>query len=161
MISPQPIDIVETTAIKSLVEDGHIVIAAGGGGVPVIRKKNGELEGIPAVIDKDLAAERLAELLEGDYLIILTTVEKVAINYGKENQKDLDVITTEEARFYAMEGHFGTGSMLPKVNAAVKFVESNPGRKALITSLERIKEALTGKTGTFIVSASSRFWKNK
>ncbi|MTI66627.1 MAG: carbamate kinase [Firmicutes bacterium] len=149
--SPMPERIVELKSVKTLVDAGHIVITVGGGGIPVIEKDN-SLKGVAAVIDKDLASERLAEDLEVDTLMILTAVDKVSINFGKENQKDLDKITVKEAYKYIEEGHFAPGSMLPKVKAAIKFAESKPGRKALIASLSNAKEALKGENGTVIVN---------
>lgn len=149
--SPEPRKIVELDTIKKLVNDGQVVITAGGGGIPVIEKGDYSLEGVAAVIDKDLASEKLAEDLDVDALIILTAVEKVAVNFGKPNQKDLDVLTIQEAQQYIEEGHFGSGSMLPKVIAAVKFAASRPGRKAIIASLEKAMDALRGKSGTVVV----------
>jgi carbamate kinase len=149
--SPMPIDIIEVPIIKTLVESGHIVITVGGGGIPVIQTENGGLQGVPAVIDKDLASEKIAEILDADELVILTAVEQVAINFNKPNQKNLARITVEEAEAYSEEGHFAPGSMLPKVKAAIMFANSNDGRKAVITSLEKAREALSGKTGTVIV----------
>ncbi|MTI70496.1 MAG: carbamate kinase [Firmicutes bacterium] len=149
--SPMPERIVELQSVKTLVDAGHIVITVGGGGIPVIEKDN-SLKGVAAVIDKDLASERLAEDLEVDTLMILTAVDKVSINFGKENQKDLNKITVKEAYKYIEEGHFAPGSMLPKVKAAIKFAESKPGRKALIASLSNAKEALKGENGTVIVN---------
>lgn len=149
--SPMPERIVESEIIKTIVEKEHIVITVGGGGIPVIENGN-HLEGVPAVIDKDFASEKVAEMLNADYLIILTAVEKVAVNYGKPNQKWLEKITVEEAEKYMKEGHFAPGSMLPKVEAAVKFVKSNPDKKALITSLEKAKDGINGLTGTIIVN---------
>ncbi|WDU84590.1 carbamate kinase [Caloramator sp. Dgby_cultured_2] len=148
--SPMPIDVVEKEIVKTLVEAGHVVITVGGGGVPVIQKEDGALEGVAAVIDKDLASEKIAEILDADELIILTAVEKVAINFNKPDQKDLDTMTVEEAKKYMEEGHFAPGSMLPKVKAAVMFAESKEGRKAVITSLEKAREALKGLTGTVV-----------
>lgn len=147
--SPKPIDIVEKISIKSLVDNGHIVITAGGGGIPVVKKDYG-YEGINAVVDKDLASGKVADLLDADYLFILTAVERVAINFGKENQRDLDKISLEEAYKYIEEGQFGVGSMLPKVMAALDFVKSKKGRQAIIASLEKTKEALVGESGTII-----------
>jgi len=147
--SPKPIDVAEKETVEALVEKGHIVITVGGGGIPVIREGN-RLIGVPAVIDKDFASEKIAELLDADYLIILTAVEKVAINYGKENEKWLSKLTVEEANQYITEGHFAPGSMLPKVQAALQFANSKPGRRALITSLEKAKDGIEGKTGTMI-----------
>ena len=148
--SPMPVEIVELDAVKCLVDNGFVVVSVGGGGIPVIRKENGDLEGTAAVIDKDLASEKLAEDLDADALVILTAVEKVSINYNKPNQKDLDTLTVDEAKQYIAEGHFAPGSMLPKVEAAIKFVESKKGRKSIITSLDKAVEALDGKAGTVI-----------
>ena len=147
--SPKPAEIVEIGAIRSLVDSGQLVIACGGGGIPVTRQGN-HLKGASAVIDKDFASELLAEELNADFLIILTAVEKVAINFGKPEEKWLDDLDTEEARKFIKEGHFAPGSMLPKVQAAVKFAESKPGRTALITLLEKAKDGIQGKTGTHI-----------
>ena len=148
--SPMPVEIVELDAVKCLVDNGFVVVSVGGGGIPVIRNANGDLEGTAAVIDKDLASEKLAEDLDADALVILTAVEKVSINYNKPNQKDLDTLTVDEAKKYIAEGHFAPGSMLPKVEAAIKFVESKKGRKSIITSLDKAVEALDGKAGTVI-----------
>ena len=150
--SPKPAQIIELGAIRSLVDEGQLVIACGGGGIPVTLKGN-HLKGASAVIDKDFASCLLAEELDADYLIILTAVEKVAINFGKPDEKWLDSITPDEAKQYMEEGHFAPGSMLPKVQAAVKFAESKPGRKALITLLEKAKDGIQGKTGTKIQKA--------
>lgn len=147
--SPKPFDIVEAASIKTLVDAGNVVIAVGGGGIPVIRK-DGKVSGTPAVIDKDFGSELLAELLDADMLIILTAVEKVAINYNKPDQKGLDDLTPAEAYEYIAQNQFAKGSMLPKVQAAVKFAESKPGRTALITLLEKAKDGIAGKTGTRI-----------
>ncbi|MBP5160409.1 MAG: carbamate kinase [Lachnospiraceae bacterium] len=147
--SPKPVEIVEISAIRKLVENGEIVIACGGGGIPVIREGN-HLKGVGAVIDKDFASAVMAKDLDADYLIILTAVEKVAINFGKPDQKDLDNIRVDEAKKYMGEGHFAPGSMLPKVTAAVDFASSKKGRKALITLLEKAKDGINGKTGTTI-----------
>lgn len=147
--SPKPAQIIEIGAIRSLVNDGQLVIACGGGGIPVTLKGN-HLKGASAVIDKDFASCLLAQDLEADVLIILTAVEKAAINFGKPNQQWLSDITVSEARQYIAEGHFAPGSMLPKVEAAVAFAESAPGRTALITLLEKAKEGIDGQTGTRI-----------
>ena len=147
--SPRPAQIIEIGAIRSLVNDGQLVIACGGGGIPVTLKGN-HLTGASAVIDKDFASCLLAEELDADFLIILTAVEKVAVNYGKPNERWLDSLSVEEARKYIEEGHFAPGSMLPKVEAAIKFAESKQGRSALITLLEKAKEGIQGKTGTII-----------
>ncbi len=146
--SPDPIRQVEIEAIRRMVEAGIVVIASGGGGIPVV--DDGEYEGVDAVIDKDLAGERLATSLDADLYMILTDVEKVAINFKKPNQKFLDVMTLEEARRYYEEGHFPPGNMGPKVKAAMRFV-GRTGREAIITSLDKVIEALEGKTGTRIV----------
>ena len=145
--SPKPIDVIEKNTVKALVDNGTVVITVGGGGIPVVRK-DGKLYGTPAVIDKDFASAKLAELLDADMLVILTAVEKVAINFGKPDQKGLDPLTPDEARKYIDEKQFAPGSMLPKVQAAMSFAESNPGRVALITLLEKAAEGIEGKTGT-------------
>ena len=146
--SPKPVEIVEIATVKALMNANHAVIAAGGGGIPVIWEDRYHLKGVPAVIDKDFASECMAEQLDADMLIILTAVEKVAINFGKPDQKGLDTLTPDEARKYIAEKQFAPGSMLPKVEAAVKFAESKPGRTALITLLEKAKDGIAGKTGT-------------
>ncbi|NMB03577.1 MAG: carbamate kinase [Tissierellia bacterium] len=147
--SPKPIDVAELDTIKTLVDAGQIVITVGGGGIPVVVKDN-RLEGVAAVIDKDFASGVLAEKLDADFLIILTAVEKAAINFGKENEKWLGDISVDEMEDYIKEGHFAKGSMLEKVEACVKFAKSKPGSKALITSLEKAKDGIDGKTGTRI-----------
>lgn len=149
--SPKPVDIVEIESIKSLIAAGQVVIAAGGGGIPVIQGDNG-LEGVPAVIDKDFSTAKLAELVDADSLIILTAVEKVAIRFGKPNQLWLSDLTIEEAERYINDKEFAEGSMLPKVRAAISFASSKKGRKTLITSLEKAADGLLGKTGTIIHS---------
>lgn len=149
--SPKPVDIVEKDIIRDIVENGHVAIAVGGGGIPTVKKGN-ELVGVPAVIDKDSASEKLAELLDCDTLFILTAVKKVSINFGTPDQIDLETITVEEAEKYSKEGHFAPGSMLPKVNAAVRFVKSKDGRTSIITSLENAKEAITNGAGTTITN---------
>ena len=148
--SPRPKEIVESATVKALMNAKHAVIAAGGGGIPVVWEDKYHLKGVPAVIDKDFASECMAEQLDADMLIILTAVEKVAINFGKPDQKNLDELTPDEARRYMAEGQFAPGSMLPKVEAAVKFAESKPGRTSLITLLEKAKDGIEGKTGTAI-----------
>lgn len=147
--SPRPKKIVEIDAVKRLW-DSAIVIACGGGGIPVIEKSDGSLEGVAAVIDKDHAAELLAENVDADILMILTEVEKVALNYKRHNEKKLSSMTLQEAASYIEEGHFPPGSMLPKVEAAMRFVRTYPDRKAVITSLDKAVEALEGKTGTVV-----------
>lgn len=148
--SPRPIDIAEKTAVLDLTANKFIVIACGGGGIPVIKNDAGTLEGVSAVIDKDFAAEKLAELVSADYLFILTAVDRVAVNFGKPEQKDLAEMTVEEAKKYCEEGHFAPGSMLPKVEAAMMFVESGNNRKAVICSLEKVQLAVKGESGTLI-----------
>jgi len=148
--SPSPVDVIELETIRTLVDNDHIVVACGGGGIPVIITEGNHLKGAAAVIDKDFASEKLAELLDADYLIILTAVEKVAINFGKPDEKWLDSITVAEAQKYCDEGHFAPGSMLPKVQAAMAFAASKPGRRALITLLEKAADGIAGKTGTVI-----------
>ena len=151
--SPEPVGIVEIDTIRSLVETNHTVVACGGGGIPVFKTEGHHLKGAAAVIDKDFAAERLAEQLNADCLIILTAVEKVAVNFNRPDQKWLDVLTADEARTYIGQGQFAPGSMLPKVQAAVRFVESAPGREALITLLEKARDGIEGRTGTRFVEA--------
>lgn len=148
--SPKPVDIVEKDSILNLLDDEFIVIACGGGGIPVIKNDEGDYESVPAVIDKDFASAKLAELVNADYLFILTAVDRVAINFGKPEQKDLVSISVDEAKQYASEGHFAPGSMLPKVEAAISFASSKPGRKAVIGSLEKAPLAMQGESGTMI-----------
>lgn len=147
--SPKPVEIVEQDAINSLVDANKIVICCGGGGIPVVLNDN-HLKGASAVIDKDFASCLLAKELGADMLIILTAVEKVAVNFGKENEKWLDDLTVEDAKKYVKEGHFAAGSMLPKVQAAIDFASSGSGRTAMITLLEKAKDGIQGKTGTRI-----------
>ena len=150
--SPIPQKIVEIDAIRGLW-DQAIVICCGGGGIPVVENMDGTLDGVAAVIDKDFAAELLAEQVNADVLMILTEVEKVAINWGKENQQNLDHMSLAEAAQYVKEGQFAPGSMLPKVQACMKFARSYPDKKAIITSLDKAKDALAGLTGTVITFA--------
>lgn len=145
--SPKPAEIVEIDTIRTMVDAGNLVIACGGGGIPVIREGN-HLKGASAVIDKDFASCLLAKELDADYLIILTAVEQVALNFGKPDEKWLSEVSIDAAKQYISEGHFAPGSMLPKVQAAVDFAESKPGRTALITLLEKSRDAIQGKTGT-------------
>lgn len=147
--SPMPQRIIELEAVKSLIEKGFVVIAVGGGGIPVI-EENGELRGVEAVIDKDFASALLALGIDADLLLISTPVEKVALNFGKPNQKWLDKITLVEAKQYQAEGHFLPGSMGPKMQAIIHFLEKG-GKKALITNPENIEYALLGETGTYII----------
>ena len=150
--SPTPKRIAEIDSVKRLW-DSTIVVTAGGGGIPVIENMDGSLTGVAAVIDKDLAAETLAEDMETDVLLILTEVENVCVNFGKPEQQALRHITVKEAIQYMEEGQFAPGSMLPKVMAAVKFARRFPGKKAIITSLFKAADALEGKTGTVITMA--------
>ncbi|MFA7056670.1 MAG: carbamate kinase [Candidatus Cloacimonadales bacterium] len=147
--SPMPIDIIPASTIKQLVDDNQIVIACGGGGIPVVREADGTLEGVDAVIDKDFASALLAEKIGAEFLVILTGVDKVAINYGKPNQIALDELTADQAQKYYDEGQFPKGSMGPKILAAIGFIK-NGGSKVIITSIERIADAFAGKTGTVI-----------
>ena len=145
--SPEPVRIIESEVIKHLVEDGYMVIAAGGGGIPVVADEQGNLSGVAAVIDKDLAAAVLAKAISADMLVISTTVEKVSLNYGKPNEQPLDTMSAAETRRYVAEGHFQPGSMLPKVQACLRFLEAG-GREALITCPAALSAALAGRTGT-------------
>ena len=147
--SPKPKEIIELSAIRAMADDGQIVICCGGGGIPVVAEGK-HLAGVPAVIDKDFAAELLAESLDADMLLILTAVEKAAVHFGKPEQRWLSEISAEEAERYAEEGQFAAGSMLRKVQAAIRFARSRKGRTAVITLLEKAREALQGKTGTRI-----------
>jgi len=149
--SPKPVEIVELPEVLCLINGGFVVITVGGGGIPVVRDENGDLSGTAAVIDKDLASERLAEDVDADALLILTAVEQVCLNYGKENEKRLSAISLAEAEQYISEGHFAPGSMLPKIQAACKFAASKPGRRAIITSLDKAVDALNGNAGTVIM----------
>ena len=150
--SPKPVAIVEIDTIKALVDTDHVVVACGGGGIPVFKTDGHHLKGAAAVIDKDFAACTMAKQLDADMLIILTAVEKVAIRFGKPDQQDLDVITPAEAEKYIADGEFAPGSMLPKVEAALDFAQSKKGRTALITLLKKAKDGIDGKTGTLIRS---------
>ncbi|MFN2101693.1 carbamate kinase [Finegoldia dalianensis] len=148
--SPKPIDIIEKEEINTLIKEDFIVIAGGGGGIPVV-ENYGQLEGIGAVIDKDFTSEKLAEISDADLLIILTAVEKVCINYGTENEEGLDELNLSRAQKLIEERQFAEGSMLPKVKACLSFVQSGEGKTALITSLEKAKEGINGLTGTRFV----------
>ncbi len=145
--SPKPVDVVEKEMVNTLIDAGHVVITVGGGGIPII-EKDGKLVGVPAVIDKDFASAKLAELVKADALVILTAVDRVAINWGKPDQKSLETMTCEEAERYCKEGHFAPGSMLPKVQAAMSFART--GGEAIIASLENAAAALRGESGTKI-----------
>ena len=146
--SPKPVDIVEKNIVNNLVENGFVVITVGGGGIPVV-EKNGKLVGVPAVIDKDFASAKLAEIINADALFILTAVERVCINYGKPEQKELSQMTLEECKRYIDEKQFAPGSMLPKVLACMSFAET--GKEAIIADLKNAKAALKGESGTKIV----------
>lgn len=148
--SPDPIRNVDAEAITRMVDSGLIVIASGGGGIPVIEDDKDHYKGVEGVIDKDLAGERVAEEIKADIFLILTDVEKVKLNFGKPNEKDIDRLTVEEAKKYLEEGHFLAGSMGPKVKACIRFLEWG-GEKAIITSLDHAIDALQGKTGTTII----------
>ncbi|MBO6249975.1 MAG: carbamate kinase [Muribaculaceae bacterium] len=148
--SPVPVKIVELPVVEQLLEQHTIVITVGGGGIPVMEKAPGDYQGVAAVIDKDRASARLACDLRADMLVILTAVDKVSVNYRQPDQRDLDRITVDQARQYIAQGHFAPGSMLPKVESCIDFVEAT-GATALITSLERAHDALQGQTGTLIV----------
>lgn len=150
--SPMPKRIRELETIKTLVGAGHIVITCGGGGIPVVSDEEGRLVGVNAVIDKDNASSLLASQLGADHLVILTAVEKVAINWGKENQEWLSDLTVEQAKEYIAQEQFAKGSMLPKVEAAIRFAQSGEGRHALITLLDKAAAGIAGETGTVIHS---------
>ena len=145
--SPKPIDVIEKNTVNALIKDGCVVITVGGGGIPVVRK-NGKLYGIPAVIDKDFASAKLAELVHADALVILTAVDRVCINWGKPNQQSLDEMSVADAEKYCEEGHFAPGSMLPKVKAAISFAKT--GGTAIIASLENAGKAVKGESGTVV-----------
>ena len=145
--SPKPIDVVEKKTVNTLIESGCVVITVGGGGIPVVRR-DGKLYGTPAVIDKDFASAKLAELVHADALVILTAVDRVCINWGKPNQESLSEMTVEQAETYCEEGHFAPGSMLPKVKAAVSFAKT--GGTAIIASLENAGAAVRGESGTVV-----------
>ncbi|WP_349668148.1 carbamate kinase [Lacrimispora sp.] len=147
--SPMPVRIRELETIKTLMNAGHVVITCGGGGIPVV-SEDGKLTGVNAVIDKDNVSSLLASQIDADYLVILTAVEKVAVNFGKENQEWLSELSTKEAREYISQGQFAKGSMLPKIEAALRFAESGEGRKTLITLLDKAADGIAGKTGTVI-----------
>lgn len=148
--SPKPLRIIEADAIRRLTDDGCVVVAAGGGGIPVIATGDGSLRGVPAVIDKDLASAVLATAIDAGMLLICTSVEKVFLNYGKPNQRALDTMTVAEAKAYTAEGHFHPGSMLPKVGACVQFL-TDGGREAVITCPKDLSAAAEGRAGTRIV----------
>lgn len=155
--SPDPKEIVELDAVKTLIGAGFVTVTVGGGGIPVFKRGEGDYVGTAAVIDKDLASEKLAEDVSADALLILTAVDAISINFGKPNQQDLSTISIADAERYMGEGHFAPGSMLPKVDAAVRFARSKPGRKAIVTSLDKAVAALRGEAGTTIVGGLSFF----
>jgi carbamate kinase len=148
--SPRPIDIIEKEEIAEMAHKDFVVIACGGGGIPVIRDEKGCLKGVPAVIDKDFAAEKIATFIGAELLLLITPVDRVAINFGTPEQKNLSKITLEEAERYFSEGHFAPGSMGPKIEAAIQFLRSG-GKKAIITSLDCIESAIKGEAGTEII----------
>ena len=149
--SPKPKDIIEKNVIKLLVNNNNIVIAAGGGGIPVIKTDKIELlEGVEAVIDKDKTAALLANLIDADMLLILTAVDKVCLNYNTDKQVELDTINIDEAKKYIDENQFAKGSMLPKIEACISFVENSDNKKAIISSLDKASDAINGKNGTII-----------
>jgi carbamate kinase len=150
--SPKPIYIVEQKSILNLLDHKFIVITCGGGGIPVIKDEHNNYHGVSAVIDKDFTAAILADIVEAHYLFILTAVDHVCIHFGTKKQKDLKEISAKQARKYIKAGHFAEGSMLPKIEAALNFVEAVPGRKAVITSLEKAQFAMSGEVGTIIYS---------
>ena len=150
--SPQPVEIVELEAIRALADAGFVPVCVGGGGIPVLRGEDGLLTGTAAVIDKDLAAERLAEDAGAALLVILTAVDRVCIHYNRNGQRELARMSAAEAEGYLADGHFAPGSMGPKVEAAVRFVRSGPGRRCIITSLEHAQAALRGEAGTEVTA---------
>ncbi len=148
--SPRPKDIVEKASIINMLDNEFVVIACGGGGIPVISDGEGGYTGVPAVIDKDFATAKLADTVDAEYLFVLTAVDRVAINFGTPEQKEIEKMTIAEAQAYCDEGHFAPGSMLPKVQAAMEFVQAKPGRRAVIASLEKAALAIKGESGTII-----------
>lgn len=148
--SPYPINIIERDSILSLLKNEFVVVACGGGGVPVVKMDNGSYKGVSAVIDKDLASSKLAEIIDADYLLVLTAVDGVFLNFGGPEQEEIRTMSSDEAKRYCKEGHFADGSMLPKVRAAIEFVRKNLKRKAIICSLEKVDLAIKGQSGTQI-----------
>lgn len=148
--SPKPVGIKEINTIRALIDNGQIVVAAGGGGIPVVQEEDGRLSGVEAVIDKDFASERLAELVEADLFIVLTGVDYVFVNYNKPNQEKLEHVSIEQLEEYIQQNQFAPGSMLPKVEAAIDFVNSSPHGKAVITSLENLEALVESESGTII-----------
>jgi carbamate kinase len=150
--SPVPVDIYENKAIKQLLDIEALVIISGGGGIPIVKKDDGSFAGVDAVIDKDLTASKLGQILNADYLLILTDVENAYINFNKSDQKALETITLSDAEKYQEQGQFASGSMGPKMDAAMRFVRSGDNKSAIITSLDKALDALEGKTGTHIIA---------
>lgn len=148
--SPKPQEIIEAPVIKALVISGVLVVSTGGGGIPVVRADDGTLSGVEAVIDKDFGAAKLADLLGADTLLIVTAVDNAKINFGKDNEQSLGEVSVDQMKQYIDEGHFAAGSMLPKIEASLEFVNGGKDRKAIITSLEKTTEAITGNAGTVI-----------
>jgi carbamate kinase len=149
--SPKPKHIIEKDAIQTLIQSGYLVIAAGGGGIPVVKEGN-NLKGIDAVIDKDFASSKLADLIQADRLILLTAVSRVMVNYGKPNARPIENMNLQEAAQFIQEGQFAPGSMLPKVEAAILFVKNNNHRQAIIASLKEAEKAMMGLSGTAITN---------
>lgn len=150
--SPKPIDIKEIETIKTLIDNGQVVVAAGGGGIPVVRDERGFLTGVEAVIDKDFATQRLAELIDADLFIVLTGVDYVFVNYNKPDQAKLEQVTIAELERYIGENQFAPGSMLPKVEAAINFVKNRPESRAVITSLENLQQLIESDAGTIVTA---------
>ena len=150
--SPLPVNIVEKESVLALLRAGFVVIACGGGGIPVVKRAEGDYEGVPAVIDKDFASECLAEICDADYLFILTAVDRVCVNFNQPDQREIKEMTADEAERWCAEGQFAPGSMLPKVRAAVRFARSKPGRRAVICSLEKATLAMSGESGTLVTA---------
>ena len=150
--SPRPVDIVEKESILNLLDNEYIVIACGGGGIPVVKDKEGDFNGVPAIIDKDFASAKLAEVVGADHLFILTAVDRVCLDFGMPTERALTEMTAEEAERWCEEGQFAPGSMLPKVQAAVEFARAKKGNKAIIASLEKAPLAMRGESGTVITA---------
>lgn len=151
--SPKPIGIKEIGTIRTLLDAGEVIIAAGGGGIPVIEEADGTLTGVEAVIDKDFASQCLAELVDADFFIVLTGVDYVYVNFNKPNQEKLERVTVAELEEYIKQGQFAPGSMLPKVEATIAFVNHKPSSQAVITSLENLGALIESESGTIIVKS--------